>query len=277
MVPVKSAADLYGLPLDEFTAERDALAKQLRSDGDGAQAEEIKKLRKPSTAAWAVNQLVRTQQKAVADLFKAGDEMIQAQEKALGGKGSVDALRAATQKQRGATEKLLEAAAGLLSSDGHELPASVQERVSETLRAAAVDPDSREQVRTGCLAKELQFTGLAGFGVGAAAPNRPRGKGPAVAKGPSRGNDADRKATERKSAERKAAEQEEAERKATAKRRREAAEEKLREAKQRLSDAKKELAGAERELRTAERTREKAAAAVERAEQQLEKLQRGGR
>jgi hypothetical protein len=47
--------DLYGLPLDRFTEERNSLAKQLRQDGARDQAAAVAKFRKPSAAAWAVN------------------------------------------------------------------------------------------------------------------------------------------------------------------------------------------------------------------------------
>src|ERR671929_141560 len=65
--------DLYGLPLDRFIAERGALAKALRGEDRRDEAAEVAKLRKPSAAAWAVNQLVRTQGRAVGELFDAGD------------------------------------------------------------------------------------------------------------------------------------------------------------------------------------------------------------
>ena len=44
---------LYGLPLDEFVAERDALSKRLRADKRREDANAVKALRKPSVAAWA--------------------------------------------------------------------------------------------------------------------------------------------------------------------------------------------------------------------------------
>src|SRR3954447_8139768 len=50
---------LYGLPLEEFVAERDALAKRLRADKRREEADAVKSLRKPSVAAWAVNQVLR--------------------------------------------------------------------------------------------------------------------------------------------------------------------------------------------------------------------------
>ncbi|HEX6580351.1 MAG TPA: hypothetical protein VF195_05715, partial [Actinomycetota bacterium] len=51
--------ELYGLPLERFTAERDALAKELASAGDRDGAARVKALRKPVVAAWAVNLLAR--------------------------------------------------------------------------------------------------------------------------------------------------------------------------------------------------------------------------
>ena len=51
--------DLYALPLERFTPERDALAKELAADGDRAGAARVKALRKPVVAAWAVTALAR--------------------------------------------------------------------------------------------------------------------------------------------------------------------------------------------------------------------------
>ena len=63
-----AADDLYGLPLDAFVPERDALAKRLRAEGRRDEAAEVKALRKPSVAAWAVNQAVRSQPRAARAL-----------------------------------------------------------------------------------------------------------------------------------------------------------------------------------------------------------------
>jgi hypothetical protein len=51
----------------------------------------VAKLRKPSVAAWAVNQLVRTQGRAIGELFDAGDALQRAQSDLLAGRG--DAAR----------------------------------------------------------------------------------------------------------------------------------------------------------------------------------------
>jgi hypothetical protein len=166
--------NLYGLPLERFTEERNAMAKGLRREARRDAATEVAKLRKPSVAAWAVNQLVRTQQREVAALFDAGDALQKAQADLLAKQGDADSLRRALDAERAALEKLIEKARGLLSSDGHELTPARIEQVSETLHAAALDEDARAQVRDGCLERELRHVGL---GALASATTSPAGSG----------------------------------------------------------------------------------------------------
>jgi hypothetical protein len=163
--------DLYGLPLDRFVPERGALARALRADGRREQAAEVAGLRKPSVVAWAVNQLVRTQGRALAELYDAGDKLREAQAAVLAGRGDARSLHAAADRERVAVDALVIAARGLLTSEGHELSASTIDRVAETVHAAALDDDARVQVRQGRLERELRHVGL---GVGpAAAPGAP--------------------------------------------------------------------------------------------------------
>src|ERR671927_1493124 len=79
-VPEKRVDALYGVPLEEFTPARDALAKDLRGKGEREGAESVKGLPKPSTAAWVVNQLARTQGSEVQALLDAGRAMRAAHE-----------------------------------------------------------------------------------------------------------------------------------------------------------------------------------------------------
>ena len=58
--PPEVVDQLYGGPPDEFIARRDARAKELRKGGDRAAADAVKKLRKPSVSAAAVNRLARS-------------------------------------------------------------------------------------------------------------------------------------------------------------------------------------------------------------------------
>jgi hypothetical protein len=160
-------SDLYGVPLERFTAERNALAKQLRREGRREEAAAVGELRKPSVAAWAVNQLVRTQGNEVAALFEAGDALKHAQSQLVAGRGNAGALRHASEAEREAIERLTHRASGLLSSEGHALSPAKLEQVSETLHAAALDEAARAQVHEGCLQRELRHIGLGALGTGA--------------------------------------------------------------------------------------------------------------
>lgn len=169
---VVDARDLYGLPLERFIEERTALAKELRRRGERDRAAEVATLRKPSVAAWAVNQLVRTQKREVAALFKAGDSARAAQAKLLAGRGVAARLREALDRERDAVNRLVEAAQGLLSGEGNELTQVMLERVRETLDAAALDEEARAQVEAGCLHRELRYVGLGSGGLSGEAPAR---------------------------------------------------------------------------------------------------------
>jgi len=142
-MPATEPSHLYGLPLERFTDERNALAKRLRQDGRREEGAEVAKLRKPSVAAWAVNQLVRTQKRDVDALLAAGDALQKAQDDVLGGRADAGALRRAADAERAALDALTAAARGLLSSEGHELAPAKLEQVSETLHAAAIDEQAR--------------------------------------------------------------------------------------------------------------------------------------
>jgi hypothetical protein len=170
-----AADDLYGLPLERFVSERDALVRALRADGRREQAAEVARLRKPSVAAWAVNQLVRTQGSALADLFDAGDALHAAQTEVLAGRGDGRGFRATGDRERAAVAALVVAARGLLTSDGHELSEAVIDRVADTIHAAALDDDARASVRAGRLERELRHVG---FGVGAGPGGAPSAHAP---------------------------------------------------------------------------------------------------
>jgi hypothetical protein len=167
-----SADVLYGLPLDRFVPERTALARALRAEGRRDDAVVVTRARKPSVAAWAVNQLVRTQARAVTTLFEAGNAVREAQVKMLAGQGDGRTLRAAAEHERTAVEELVKAARGLLTSEGHGMSAAIIDRVADTLHAAALDDGARGQVREGRLERELRHAGLGADAGGSTEPVR---------------------------------------------------------------------------------------------------------
>jgi hypothetical protein len=250
--------DLYGLPLERFVPERSALAKALRQEGRREQAAEVSALRKPSVAAWAVNQLVRTQGRAIDALYEAGDRLQQAQAGLIAGRADAQALRESMVRERAAVNELVEKARGLLSSQGHELSPTTLERVSETLHAAALDEDARAEVRDGCLHKELRHVGLGSGGAPppASKPTRGRESKPAPRNGA-------RRDAQRLSAARKA--------EADARRAAELAGRELETAREHrdrlarsLDEAEAALAAAQERAEQAERAHERAQAALDR-------------
>ncbi|EWM10745.1 hypothetical protein [Kutzneria sp. 744] len=66
---------LYGLPREGFTAERDKIAKAEPKIRD-----QVRKLRKPTVAAWQANQLARKHPREVAALVDLGHRLRAAQE-----------------------------------------------------------------------------------------------------------------------------------------------------------------------------------------------------
>jgi hypothetical protein len=267
---------LYGLPLDRFVPERGALARTLRAEGRREEAAEVAKLRKPSVAAWAVNQLVRTQGKAVADLFAAGDALLEAHEAVVSGAGDARALRDAATQERGAAAALVDTARGLLTSDGHELSPAILDRVADTLHAAALDESARAQVREGRLEHELRHIGLgsATFAGALPSPSRAR-RAKAAAQLPAEPAPdvaALRKAA--RTAEAQARRDAERAQRAVrdAARTREVAGEQVRACEEALAQAREALAEAEGRLAEAEAEADAAAEAHRRASAELERV-----
>jgi hypothetical protein len=157
---------LYGLPLEEFTAARNELARRLAQERD-ARADEIRGLRKPTVPVWAVNQLARSDELGLRRLLAAGAALRKAQEKALEGSGTAGLAKAQT-GEREALRKLTERARSLLGEAGRPATDATLERISTTLSAAAIDESVREALKAGRLDRELEplgFDALAGMQV----------------------------------------------------------------------------------------------------------------
>lgn len=253
---------LYGLDLEDFVGERDALAKQLRAAGDREGAAAVKKLPKPTRAAWAVNRLVRDRPEEIRALVDAGAALAGAQEQLLDG-ADADVLRGAAEAAR----HLVDALAGEAPVDG-----AARDKVRATLHAATVDEDVREEVAGGRVAKERSAAGFGGLEALIAA-----GKGQATA---SRGTAKRAQGRRAAGATKRGAAQEPAAISETARaeppkpkgpdarevrRRRDA----LRRAKEAEASAEGAVAGARRALEQVEATRAARRHALEEAEQAL--------
>ena len=140
---------LYQLPLEEFTAARNALAK-----GAGSDAARIRALAKPPIAAWAVNQLYWKNPDIWSAVVAAGENAQGAHRAVLAGK-SAD-VRAASKVHEDAVEKALRATLALLKSADHETADATKHAIGTTLRALPGDE------RAGHFTRTLQ---PAGFGM----------------------------------------------------------------------------------------------------------------
>ena len=101
---------LYAGPADAFTDARNRAAKDV---GDKDLAAQIKKLKKPSVAAWAVNLLVRRESEQIDSVLGLADQLRAAAE-ALDG----DELRALTRQRRQLTTALASSARSLAKDAG---------------------------------------------------------------------------------------------------------------------------------------------------------------
>jgi hypothetical protein len=162
---LESAIDaLYQGPLEAFTAERNALAAELRKAGDRAAAERVKALAKPSVTAWAVNQAWWTNRLAFDAMLEAGVRLKKAH-LAWSGGGQTD-VRAAAEERRRAVRTVIDAALAALG-DSKAVAPDMQYRISGTVEALASGAVS--DASPGRLSKDLQASGLEGLGALAAA------------------------------------------------------------------------------------------------------------
>lgn len=161
---------LYELPLEEFTAARNELAGRL---GDAS----IKQLKKPTVPAWAVNQLSRRREVDVRRLLRAGEQLEQAQKRAVEG-GDQQTFERARQAERDALRRLRSQAADVLRTGGHQATDATLERVARTLHAGSATEEGRALLRAGQLSEELEPQGFGALVGVKPAASRARKKAP---------------------------------------------------------------------------------------------------
>ena len=147
---------LYRLAPDEFTAARNALAKDA-----GVDAPEVRRLTKPAVAAWAVNQLYWTRRDVYDALIDASKELRQVHKAVLAGKRGD--LRTAGKVHDDALETALKAVLAILKDAGHPAADATRQAALTTLRALPSDESA------GRLTRALQpggFEMLAGLSIG---------------------------------------------------------------------------------------------------------------
>ncbi|MEX0873963.1 MAG: hypothetical protein WD646_04510 [Actinomycetota bacterium] len=153
---VESALDqLYAAGLDEFTATRNALAFELASAGDARASTQIKALKKPNLAAWALNQLARNHPAELEELVAATDRVRRAHRRALSGGKATD-LREATDERNRVVSRLTKLAGFVLTDAGHAAATATLAAVSDSFVAIASDEVGAELLKKGRLSRELR-------------------------------------------------------------------------------------------------------------------------
>lgn len=145
---------LYALPLEGFTAERDTHVRALKREHPGLSGE-VKALRKPSTAAWVVNRLVRAESGQVERVLAVGEALREAQRSMSG-----EDLRALTRQRRQLTAAVTQTARRLAREAGLRVTEAVAVQVEATLTAAMLDAGCAAAVRSGLLVTALASTGV---------------------------------------------------------------------------------------------------------------------
>ena len=224
---------LYGLPQAEFTAARNARAKELRKD-DPELAATVAALPKATAAAAALNELVREDPSEARALIQSGKRLREAQEAAVAGKPGAD-LPKAIEEHRSALDRMQR------DLRRRKLSGATLDKAVKTLRVASIDPELQPLLERGTLYEDLT---AAGFGLDP-------GIVPAGRK--------------RESAPREAP--------AAREKRRHKARERLQEARAALTEAKRVAKKAEAEKKEAERRAEGAQREVERATEEVERAQ----
>jgi hypothetical protein len=146
---------LYALPLAQFTAARNDLAKSLA----GADRVRVRSLGKPATVAWAVNVLYWRERKTFERLRRCGQSLRAAQVAALNGHAAD--VRTTTAEHREALADAVSCARQLATGAGAMPDADALARMLEALSVSADDP-----VRPGRWTEALRpagFEALAGI------------------------------------------------------------------------------------------------------------------
>ncbi len=238
---------LFQLPLNEFTAARNALARAAGKDGAA-----IRELSKPPLAAWAVNQLYWKDPDTYEALIAAANDMRVRHMAVIEGKKAD--LRTAGREHDLAIDAALKSALSILDASGNPVTEATRQGILNTLRALPSDESPGRLTRT--LAPG-GFEMLAGI-TPAAAPKRaakPVGKTAPAGRDAKKDNGAAAKEAARKREARAAAERA------------------LRDADQRARRAEFEAARATRDASKAARRLEEAQKAFEEARSELDEAE----
>jgi hypothetical protein len=237
-IPPRALEEVYAVPPADFTRTRNAKAAALAKAGNREAAAALRRLRRPASTLWAVNQLGRRDARRLDAFIDAVARLRRTQLR------DPQAVGEAVQHQRAALDALLDVARTHLTEHGLNAGPEAVRRISSTLQGAAVDSHHTEDLRYGRLTEELAAPGFEVFAGATPAPLRvlPGGRtSTKTAEAPQR--NLERRARQEERRQQRARQAEERERKA--RERKEAADAAAKEVEtlsDKLADARRRLA-----------------------------------
>ncbi|MEP6799538.1 MAG: hypothetical protein ABI890_15380, partial [Lapillicoccus sp.] len=123
--------ELYGLSPEEFMDARKRLGQAAKSGGETGLAKAIDSVRKPTAAAWAINQLVRRRPEELQRLLSLASSLQDASERMDG-----PAMRDLGRERTRLIDEMGRATAEVASEAGGALSAPVSDQVRQTFVAA---------------------------------------------------------------------------------------------------------------------------------------------
>jgi hypothetical protein len=142
------AEELFSAPRERFTALRDERARQARPDR--ALAKKISALRKPTVAAWLVNQVSRAAPEEIDRLARLGESLRRAHQNLAGAE-----LKELSRERRELVDMLTRRAQWLARKAGHRVTDAATRQVEDTFEAMVPDARAAAAVRAGRLSTAL--------------------------------------------------------------------------------------------------------------------------
>ncbi len=273
-------SSLYEVSREEFVPTRDDLVRKARSSGDRELASKIAVARKPTVAAWLINQVAREYPDDLTALAELSDALRGAHQQL-----AADRLRTLSQQRNELLRTIDDRTLRVARRAKMTVTDQVAEQVREAFTAAVLDQDVLADLRTGRLSTVPDADANAGWptwdGIPATTPATPARPKPSAAPPKKKSTKDEEEARRRAAAERRAALRREAEEDAEeAESALAEAEAALSAAKQRAEDADAELAAARSRVEQArfeQRTAKQAAAAAQHEYEQAERSARAAR
>jgi hypothetical protein len=149
-----AGARLYALPPSQFVAARTALVREAKAAGDPSAAL-IAVLRRPSTAAWAVNHLVRCRPDLAERLDDLGGRLRSAQTRR-----DASSLKLLRTHRDALLAELVAAARAEADAVGVQLSPAASTALRDTAVAALADARAAAAVLSGQLTRALTYSGF---------------------------------------------------------------------------------------------------------------------